>query len=155
MATLLVFTTASGHTILYIEPTPDTPCPADSCLTLSQYAQQPHHYLTSNTTLLLLPGDHVLSVNFRMENVSDIEINTAHLSSTAESQAVKIVCKGYDGFIFINISQLRLHILMFDSCGKYVDEYIHWQPNSSINYQTVFGISIHSGENTKITNCSF
>ena len=104
MATLLVFsTTCSGHTILYVKPTPHAPCPADPCLTLSQYAQQPHHYLTSNTTLLLLPGDHILSVNFRVENVSDIEINTAQLFSHAENQAVKILCKGYIGFIFRNI----------------------------------------------------
>ena len=154
MATFLVFsTTCSGHTILYIKPTPDASCPADSCLTLSQYAQQPHHYLTSNTTLLLLPGDHVLSVNFRVENVSNIEINTAQLFSHAENQAVKVVCKGYVGFIFRNISHLTLHSLIFDSYGKYTDEYV--RINSRIYHRTAHGISIHSGENTKITNCSF
>jgi len=154
MATFLVFsTTCSGHTILYVKPNPDASCPADPCLTLSQYAQQPHHYLTSNTTLLLLPGDHILSVNFRVENVSDIEINTAQLFSHAENQAVRVVCKGYVGFIFRNISHLTLHSLMFDSCGKYTDERV--RINFRIYHRTAHGISIHSGENTKITNCSF
>ena len=134
-------------------PTPDTPCPADPCLTLSEYAQQPHHYLTSNTTLLLLPGDHALSVNFTMENVSEFEIHAEQLSSHVENQAVKIVCKGSVSFVFRNISHLTLHSLAFDSCGKYSDEYV--QLNSSINYQTAYGISILSGENTSITNCLF
>ena len=68
MATLLVtLTTCSEHNIHYVKTTPDASCPAYSCLTLSEYAQQPHHYLTSNTTLLLLPGNHVLSVNFTVE----------------------------------------------------------------------------------------
>jgi len=154
MATLLVFsTTCSGHTILYVKPIPDASCHAYPCLTLSQYAQQPHHYLTSNTTLLLLPGDHVLSVNFTVENVSNFEVHAAQLFSHAENQAVKILCKGYIGFIFRNISHLTLHSLMFDSCGKYADEYI--QRNSSIHYHSAYGISIHSGEDTEITNCSF
>ena len=122
-------------------------------LTPASLSLEPHHYLTSNTTLLLLPGDHVLSVNFRVENVSNIEINTAQLFSHAENQAVKFVCKGYVGFIFRNISHLTLHSLMFDSCGKYTDEYI--KLNSRIYHQTAHGISIHSGKNTKITNCSF
>ena len=78
MATLLPllvhFTTCSDHTTHYVIPTANTPCPADRCLTLSEYAQQTHHWLTSNTTLLFLPGDHVLSVNFTVDNVSDFEI---------------------------------------------------------------------------------
>jgi len=154
MATLPVtLTTCSEHNIHYVKTTADASCPAYSCLTLSEYAQQPHHYLTSNTTLLLLPGDHVLSVNFRMENVSDIEINTAQLFSHAENQAVRVVCKVYVGFIFRNISHLTLHSLMFDSCGKYTDERV--RINFRIYHRTAHGISIHSGENTKITNCSF
>jgi len=55
MATLLPLPVLSSHTTHCIKPTPDTPCPADPCLTLSQYAEQPHHYLTSNTTLLTPP----------------------------------------------------------------------------------------------------
>ena len=41
---------------------------------ISEYAQQPNHYLTSNSTLLLLPGDNALSVNFAVKNVSHFEI---------------------------------------------------------------------------------
>jgi len=66
VATLLLLVlaiTCSGNTTHYVKPTPDITCPAEPCLTLSEYAQQPHEYLTSNTTLLLLPGVHVLRMS--------------------------------------------------------------------------------------------
>ena len=132
---LVIMTTCSGHTVRYVKPTPDTPCPADPCLTLSEYAQQPHHYLTSNTTLLLLPGDHVLSVNFTVENVSEFEIN----ASSSSPQAVKIVCQQLVGFTFRNISHMTLHGLTFTSCSR----------------GATFGVSIYSGQDTEIVNCSF
>ena len=142
MATLLpllvILTTCSGHTIRYVKPTPDTSCPADPCLTLSEYAQQPHHYLTSNTTLLLLPGDHVLGVNFTVENVSEFEIHA--LSSSPH--AVKIICQQLVGFTFRNISHMTLLGLTFTSCGKG-------------SYSTVYGVSIHLGQDTEIADCSF
>ena len=151
MATLVVLSaTCSGHTTHYVTPTPDSPCPADPCLTLSEYAQQPHHYLTSNTTLLLLPGDHVLSVNFTVENISHFEIRAAQLSPQAKNRAVKVMCEGFVGIMFRNISHLTMHSLTFDSCGKDSVQYI-----SSFEYQTAYGISVYSGEDTNITNCSF
>ena len=147
---LLVLPTFSGHTTRYVKPTPDTPCPADPCLALSEYAQQPHHYLTSNTTLLLLPGDHVLSVNFTVENVNDFEISATQFSSQAENQPVKIVCQGLVGFTFRNISHMTLHNLTFTSCGKSVIEYVQFTDN-----QTIYGVSIHLGQDTEIVDCSF
>jgi len=47
----------------------------------SEYAQQSHHYITSNNTLLSLPGDHVLSVNFTVENVSNFEMYARQIST--------------------------------------------------------------------------
>ena len=67
---LLLATICSGHTTHYIKPSPSISCPADSCFTLSEYAQQLPHNLNFNTTLLLLPGDHVLSVNFTVETIA-------------------------------------------------------------------------------------
>ena len=146
MATLLPLLVLSSHTTHYVKPTPDTPCPADPCLTLSQYAQQAHHFFTSKTTLLLLPGDHVLSVNFTVENVSNFEVHPAQLFSHAENQAVKIVCQGLVGFTFHNVSHVTLHGLTFNSCGKHSVEYL--QLTNSHNYRTAYGISIHSAEDT-------
>ena len=101
MATLLLLLvlaiTSSGDTTYYVKPTSDTACLAEPCLTLSEYAQQPHQYLTSNTTLLLLPGVHVLSVNLTVENVSSFEI-CAQLISPTNIQKVSCVHRvgGFD-----------------------------------------------------------
>ena len=138
---MVIMTTCSGHTIRYVKPTPDTPCPADPCLTLSEYAQQPHHYLTSNTTLLLLPGDHALSVNFTVENVSEFEIH----ASSSSPHAVKIVCQQLVGFTFRNISHMTLHGLTFTSCGK----------GTTYTGSPTAGVSIYSAQDTEIADCSF
>ena len=114
---LFLSTTCSGNTTYYVKPTSDTPCPAHPCLTLSEYAQQPYPYGTSNTTLLLLPGDHTLTVNFTVENITDFEIR-AHFSPNARRHAVMIVCQGLVGFMFRNISHMAVQGLTFNSCGK-------------------------------------
>ena len=116
MATLLLFLilaiTCSGYTTYYVKPTSDTTCPAEPCLTLSEYAQQPHQYLTPNLTLLLQPGDHVLSVNFTVENVSSFEICAQLFSPTNNHPKSRVVCIGFVGFDIQKC--IRYHIGWFD-----------------------------------------
>ena len=137
---LLLSTIWAGHTTHYIKLTPSTPCPVDRCFTLSEYAQQCLHNLTS-TTLLLLPGDHVLSVNFTVEDVSDFEI-----LSSADSHATRIVCQGLVGFSFRNISHVKMHGLTINSCSK---------GTAMFKFPTAYGLSVHSVLDTSISNCSF
>ena len=121
VATLLLLVlaiTCSGNTTHYVKPTPDITCPAEPCLTLSEYAQQPHEYLTSNTTLLLLPGVHVLSVNFTVENVSSFEVSARLLSPTNNDQKSRVVCRGLVGLTFRNVSGITVDGLTFNSCGR-------------------------------------
>ena len=156
MATLLPllvhFTTCSDHTTHYIKPTANTLYPADPCLTLSEYAQQTHYYLTSNTTMLFLPGDHVLNVNFTVENVSDFEIY-AQQTSTADSYiATRIVCQGLVGFTFRNISHMTVHGLTFNSCGKGV---VGHKYDTDHYYTTTYGVSVYLGQDMTILNCLF
>ena len=99
---LFLFITCTGRTTYYVKSTPNTSCPVHLCLTLSEYAQQPHIYGTSNTTLLLLPGDHVLTVNFTVEDTTDFTI-CAKVSSHIENRAVTVVCQGMVGLMFRNI----------------------------------------------------
>ena len=154
MATLLPllvhFTTCSDHTTHYVKPTANTPCPANPCLTLSEYAQQTHHWLTSNTTLLFLPGEHVLSVNFTVENVSDFEIYAQQTSSADGDTASgsRIVCQGLVGFTFRHISHVTVHGLTFNSCGK-------GAVGHRYNYLTAYGVSVYLGQDIRILNCLF
>ena len=135
---LVLYTICSARTTHYINPTASAPCPAAPCFTLSEYAQQLPHYLTYNTTLILLPGDHVLSVNFSVENVSEFEI----LSSTHKYRhATRIMCQGLVGFSFKNISRVTMCGLTVNSCGK--------------GAVTTHAVSVHSVLDASIANCSF
>ena len=154
VATLLLFlvlvVTCSGYTTYYVKPTPDTTCPAEPCLTLSEYAQQPHNYLTSNTTLLLLHGVHVLSVNFTVENVCSFEICAQLFSHTHNHPKSRVLCEGSVGFTFRNVSTMVLNSLTFISCCK---DAVGYGPVP--DQLTVYGMSIYSGEDIMIVNCSF
>ena len=142
---LLHTTICSGNTTYYIRPTPSTPCPTDPCSTLSEYAQQPLHNLTSNTTLLLLPGDHILRENFTVEDVSTYEIWSFE---PADSHATRIVCQGLFSFSFRNISRVAMHGVTISSCGK--------GGATTYSYPTAYyGVSVHSILHTSIANCSF
>ena len=140
----------SGDTTYYVKPTSDTACLAEPCLTLSEYAQQPHQYLTSNTTLLLLPGVHVLSVNLTVENVSSFEICAQLISPTNKHPKSRVVCIGLVGLTFRNVSNIRLDGLRINSCGKGAATY-----GPIGDYLTTCGMSIVSGEDIMIVNCSF
>ena len=157
---LLVLSTtcsAASHTTLYVKPTLDTLCPTDPCLTLSEYAQETDRYLISNTTLLLLPGDHVLSVNFTVENVSHFEIHTQLTSpDNYTANRNRIVCRGLAGFTLRNVSHVTLCGLTFNSCGKRLNVY-RYNPVTA-NYTThltTYGVWVNAGQDTKIFNCSF
>ena len=130
----------AGHPTFYIKPTPSTPCPdpADPCVTLSEYAQQLPNS-NYNTTLLLLPGNHVLSVDFTVENVSVFEILCF---ACAGGQATRIVCKGMVGFSLRSISQVTMRGLVVNFCGKDA-------------VTTIYGVLFHSVLDGRITNCSF
>jgi len=157
VASLLLFLilaiTCCGYTTHYVKSTSNTTCPAEPCLTLSEYAQQPHHYLTSNLTLLLLPGDHFLSVNFIVENIRAVEICAQLFSPTNNHPKSRVVCKGLVGFTFRNVSTMLLDALTFKSCGKTTVEY---DPITAyLTFSNTYGMSIISGKDVKIVNCSF
>ena len=85
-------------------------------------------------------------MNFTVENVSEFEIH----ASSSSPHAVKIVCQQLVGFTFRNISHMTLHNLTFTSCSR----------GATYSFQgylipTAYGVSVHSGQDTEIANCSF
>ena len=81
-----------------------------------------------------------------MENVSDFEIN----ASSSSPHAVKIVCQQLVGFTFRNMSHMTLLGLTFTSCGRDATYSAFGYP-----IPTAYGVSVHSGQDTEIVNCSF
>ena len=119
IALLLVLhtTTAASGTVLYVTPTPETPCPAKPCHTLSQYAHNVSEYLTTDTTFVFLPGDHSLDTDFNISDISSLAIvgNTSSFPKLTS----RVVCSNTDAMVAIaNVSHLSIAALEVLSCGQ-------------------------------------
>ena len=100
----------------YVKPTPDTLCPSESCLTLSEYAQGSGPFFTSNTTMVFLPGDHRLYNDMGITNITTFTM--VGDATTLPEITSNIVCTGPAAFIFQNISYLKIHALELSYCGS-------------------------------------
>ena len=101
---------------LYVTPSGNTSCPNKPCLTLSELAQNPSHYIVPNTVVNFLPGHHVCASKFfRIENVENISL----IGSDRDSKYV-IQCKAPAiGFAFRNVTYLRISQLTVLFCGMF------------------------------------
>ena len=116
VAALLINTLSycSAENVYCVKPavTSCSSCPQNSthCNTLSEYAQEAEMYLTSNTTLVFLPGDHILQTNITVANVTRLTMR----GESSSSDGATIVCSAcvswpqlykYGGFqnIFLSI----------------------------------------------------
>ena len=104
------------QTTYFVKPTPDTPCPSESCLTLSEYAQGAGPLFTSNTTMVFLPGDHQLYNDMGITNITSFTM--VGDSTTLPDITSNIVCTGPAAFIFQNISYLKIQALELSYCGS-------------------------------------
>ena len=66
---------------VYVRPFENTTCPAEPCLTFNDYATKPDQFISDNTALTLLPGDHLLDIQLQFENVSNITLSTLRENS--------------------------------------------------------------------------
>ena len=84
------------------------------CLTLSQLAGNIGRYVnSSNTTLYIGEGTHILHESFSVSNVTKFSM-TANDSS---SDSVNITCNEGANFNLSHISRLHIQGLVFVSCG--------------------------------------
>ena len=92
-------------------------CPDNSinCTTLSEYAQEAELYFTSNTTIVFLPGDHVLDADITVANVSRL---TMRGESSSDNYTATVVCSGPVGLIFTNMMKFKMQSLTFTNCSR-------------------------------------
>ena len=135
----------SAENVYCVTPTATScsSCPHNThCATLSEYAQEAELYFTSNTTMVFLPGDHVLDTNITVANVAGL---TMHGESSSNNIAT-VVRNVSVGFSFTNMVDFNIHSLGFTS-------YKSWnygsQPASSS------ALLLHSTHYVKLVNCSF
>ena len=90
-------------------------CPHNSihCATLSKYAHEAELHFTPNTTMVFLPGDHVLDRNVAVANVARLTMCGFSLDSIAT-----VVCNPSVGFSFSSMVDFRIYSLAFTSYSR-------------------------------------
>ena len=99
-------------TEIYMKPSPHSPCPVKTCLSLSQLSTKSVlDSLSQNTTLLFLPGDYTLE--------SKVPItNTSNFSMMSRTSNVSIFCHQNASFKFESIGKLMVKGFRFFGCGN-------------------------------------
>ena len=92
-----------AHPALTLQPT-----------ALSEYAHEAEMYFTSNTTMLLLPGDHVLDINITIGNVARLTMCGVSFSD----RIATVVRNGSVGFSFTNMVDFNMYSLAFTSYNR-------------------------------------
>ena len=133
----------------YIKPLSNATCTsAQFCITLSEFAQY-NSTPTKNTTLMFLPGKHTLGTN-----ISICNINSYFLLGVLPNATIK--CEENVGFTFSNILYIRIHHLVFTSCGIYravgIDDVIYDPPRVITQ---MFALFMDSVLQINITNSTF
>ena len=115
-----------------IVPTRITPCSADSCLTLSQFAKNSSHYIDLNTTLIIIGENHNLDVGLSVSNISFFMLSA---NTTSHNSIPVITCNKSANFSFTSISSIHLNSLKFKHCNENRFESID---NLTIEYSKFF-----------------
>ena len=103
----------------YIIPSNRTECPRDPCYTLTDVVQDSSQFFTSNTVIIFLPGYHqaktTRELSVLIKNVRNISM-IGYNQTNSDSKSV-IQCTGSLGFVFINVTTLKIAKLVFSFCG--------------------------------------
>ena len=137
----------SAESVYCVTPTATScsSCPHNStyCTTLSEYAQEGELYFMSNTTMVFLPGDHVLDTNITVVNVTRLTIHGEFSSGNVAT----VVRNGSVGFSFTNMVDFNIYFLAFTSY------------NRSLSYHSysasISALFLQSTPSVKLVNCSF
>ena len=115
-------TAYSSDTVYLIKPTDATPCSEDPtlkyklCLILEEYIEKESVHLSSETTLVLLPGTHTINSSLNIKNVNKYTVRGyVHYSKNA----THINCNGPAGISFENVSHLQIKSVSLNFCGNH------------------------------------
>ena len=149
VAALLINTLSysSAEKVYCVTPTATScsSCPHNSThsATLSEYAQEAELYFTSNTTMVFLPGDHVLDRTITVTNVARLTM----CGESSSGNIATIVRNGSVGFSFTNTVDFNIYSLAFTSYNRSWSYGSYPGSSSALFFQ--------STQNAKLVNCSF
>ena len=151
VAALLTNTVSScsAENVYCVTPTATScsSCPHNNrCATLSEYAQEAELYFTSNTTMLFLPGHHVLDTNITVANVARLTMR----GGTSLDNRATVVRSGSVGLSFTNMVGFKLDSLVFTSYSRNYSII----PNNHLCFTQV-ALYLQSTQDAELVNCSF
>ena len=123
-------------TVYYVIPTAKSPCPEKNCFTLDEIIAQANQYITLNTSLVFLPGNHTVESRLSVRNIFSLTM----IGSPSNSTKTNLICSKPASFAFYNVREVYISSLAFLSCGN-----------------DVIGatISLNLVLSSQIINCSF
>ena len=155
LALLLVGAVSAQSNVHYITPSPDTPCPEDPCLTLSQFAANSRNY-TGHVSLIFLPGNHTLNRELILSGADNFSMESKG------NETVIIECTSeYERFIVNETTFAAIKGLHFISCGGNTVTSVEELVVEATIFQGVEGegrgtaLVLNEVNFTKIMNCSF
>ena len=144
---IIILSYCSAENVYCVRPTATScsSCPYNSsnCTTLSEYAQESEIYFTSKTTMVFLPGDHVLDRNITVANITKLTM----CGDSSSSNIATIVRIWSVGFSFTNVTGFNINSLTFTSHKRFWSYSSHPAGNSALLLQ--------STQHAKLVNCSF
>ena len=87
---------------------------AQPCITLFEFAQR-NSIPAKRTTLKFLPGEHMLSSNISVANSNSYTL--IGFRKGTKNEKCRIKCEKNVGFTFSNMRYIKIHHLVFTSCG--------------------------------------
>ena len=137
--------------IYHITPSPDTLCPNEPCLTISEFIDQANQYIALNTTLMFLPGTHTVRSGLLVENITSLTL----LGNSSVEFLPLIICDRQASLGFKYIDELFVHSLAFDSCGDGTYAALSMKSVLRIEISDCsFKNSISSGGAVVVANCN-
>ena len=147
VAAVLIITYCSAENVYCVTPkvTSCPSCPRDliHCGMLSEYTQEAESYFISNTTIMFLPGDHVLDTNVTVANVARLTMRGGSSSGNIPT----VIRNGSVGFFFLSMVELKIYSLAFISSSR--------NYNHGILPTIKYALFLYSTRYAKLVNCSF
>lgn len=133
-----ILTLCSSQSTFHVIPTPDTPCLAESCLSLVEYTRQGAKRL-DNATLVFLPGTHTIDSSIEIGNLTSLTL----LGDSSSQVTSRILCSQRASINFQYVEKLFISTLGIVSCGSEESDY----------YGAAMVVEVV--QNLTITNCLF
>lgn len=116
---LIRMETTEKARVYRITPMPNYPCLEEPCLTLSQFAANSSHYVSSgSTTLIFQPGNHSLSTTLNISNVQNFSLDSPTTTKSAVSSiTTTVICEQSGTFEFQNSEHIEVKNLEFIGCS--------------------------------------